>query len=145
MFASVSSHDSTFLSIFNSFQEEKIYFRHVTLLFCLYPDQRQYLVLFSVCFFFLIKIISSEFTWYISSPYSVINTHIYSWPLKIPSFLIGLVRFYSISTIVGYLMLNPVYTYIYVIFNKFCKYKSELSFKYKWFQILLYCRKSWQS
>ena len=39
----------------------------------------------------------------------------------------GLVGFYGISTIVGYLMPNPVFTYILNIWfiNTFCKYTDE--------------------
>ena len=52
---------------------------------------------------------------------------------------IGLVRFYGISTIVGYLMPNPLYTYIKYIW--FVNTYSWKHFKWvwhtvKWFQIL---------
>ena len=44
--------------------------------------------------------------------------------LAVFMFFFGLVWFYGISTIVGYLMLNPVFTYIWNIWfvNTFCRY-----------------------
>ena len=62
------------------------------------------------------------------------STHTYCW----------LVGFYGISTIVGYLMPNPLYTYIlniYILFvNTFCCETRLGHFFYiqlKWFQVFL--------
>ena len=58
--------------------------------------------------------------------------------------MIGLVGFYDISTIEGYLVPNPVYTYIWIYM--ICKHillitflnELELFFTHKKFQVLLY-------
>ena len=59
----------------------------------------------------------------------------------------GLVGFYGISTIVGYLMPNPLYTYVLSIYM-ICKHFEDNIFKWarvhfllhtvKWFQVFLY-------
>ena len=52
----------------------------------------------------------------------------------------GLVWFYGISTTVGYLMPNPIYTYIlniYMMCKHICREHSFLH-TVKWFQVLLY-------
>ena len=50
---------------------------------------------------------------------------LFKYPLITWCLLIGLVWFYGISTIVGYLMPNPVFTYISNIWflNTFCRYR----------------------